>query len=229
MSYFNIINLIEARRKSLEDENYWSAISVALSLPSICSRIEFADEGDRYKNYKWIDKTGHGKVKKYTSWKDKKCYTDFCGKFIHDGWIKAVLGNSFPEVLYSFRCDFVHDGIVNMIDNDPVGDDDNPDDSDKVSKEIYLLLGGEYLEYTEYRIIDIGVLCQKIFDSIYCWCFRKNPSEFKYTRVFDIKNDDEDRKLYKKLLEGKISDCSSDLNEFYSEIEDKKKERENNN
>lgn len=46
--------------------------------------------------------------------------------------------------------------------------------------------------------------------------------------MFDIKNNDEDRKLYKKLFEGKTSDCSSDLNEFYSEIENKKKKRENN-
>lgn len=27
MSYFNIMNLIEAGRKSLEDENYWSFMS----------------------------------------------------------------------------------------------------------------------------------------------------------------------------------------------------------
>ena len=79
MSYFNIMNLIEAGRKSLEEENYWSAISVALSLPSVCSWIEFADEEDRYKNYKWIDKTGHGKLKNIQVGKIKNVILIFVG------------------------------------------------------------------------------------------------------------------------------------------------------
>lgn len=215
MNYFNIMNLIDAGRKSLEEENYWSAISVALSLPGICSRIEFANK-EGYRNFKWVDKKDHDKGKVYTSWKDRKCYIDFCREAIRDKWVEAVLGNNFPEVLYSFRCDFVHDGIANILDNDPVDDDSD--------KEIFLMLGGQSLEYSEYRIIDIGLLCKKILDSISFWYAIKNPSEIKHTLVLDIKNNDDDRKMYKKLSEGMDDDCS----ELYAEIERRRKERKNN-
>ena len=34
MSYFNIYDFITSGEKSLKDENYWSALSVALFLPA---------------------------------------------------------------------------------------------------------------------------------------------------------------------------------------------------
>lgn len=55
MSYFSIKNFIEAGEKAIEDKNYWGALSIALALPSMCSRIEFDkpenNESDR-KKYK---------------------------------------------------------------------------------------------------------------------------------------------------------------------------------
>ena len=47
MSYFSIEDFIESGEKSLKDKNYWSALSVALALPSICSRVMY--QGDKYK------------------------------------------------------------------------------------------------------------------------------------------------------------------------------------
>lgn len=43
MSYFNLYDFIDSGEKSLKDENYWSALSVALMLPSMCSRLEYAN------------------------------------------------------------------------------------------------------------------------------------------------------------------------------------------
>lgn len=37
MSFFSIKDFITSGRKSLDDKNYWSALSVALMLPSMCS------------------------------------------------------------------------------------------------------------------------------------------------------------------------------------------------
>lgn len=45
MSYLNISSFIEAGKKSLEENNYWSALSIALMLPSMCSRLEY--EGNK--------------------------------------------------------------------------------------------------------------------------------------------------------------------------------------
>lgn len=47
MSYFSIEDFIESGEKSLKDKNYWSALPVALALPSMCSRVMYQD--DKYK------------------------------------------------------------------------------------------------------------------------------------------------------------------------------------
>lgn len=41
MSYLRIEDLLIDGQKTLESGQYWSALSLALSLPGICSRIEF--------------------------------------------------------------------------------------------------------------------------------------------------------------------------------------------
>ena len=41
MSLLTISNFIDAGMRSLEDKNYWSALSIALMLPSIWSRISY--------------------------------------------------------------------------------------------------------------------------------------------------------------------------------------------
>lgn len=49
MSYISIRDFIQDGRKSLEAKNYWSALSVALMLPSMCSRLAYANNPD----YHW--------------------------------------------------------------------------------------------------------------------------------------------------------------------------------
>ena len=43
MSFFSIKDFIDSGKKSLRDKNYWAALSVALMLPSMCSRLTYAD------------------------------------------------------------------------------------------------------------------------------------------------------------------------------------------
>lgn len=64
MSYLSIADFLKAGQKSIDDENYWSALSVSLMLPSICSRLTYAGNED-YLN-------PNGKPKDY------KSYTDWC-------------------------------------------------------------------------------------------------------------------------------------------------------
>ena len=113
MSYFSIKDFIKSGRKSLENKNYWSALSVALMLPSMCARIEFANAKDAYMNYKWKNKEDHSKGKEYTNWKDKECYVDFCkrvtkstpisqgDKTQNDPWLVRCLGDAaFFEIFF---------------------------------------------------------------------------------------------------------------------------------
>lgn len=57
MSYISICDFIQDGRKSLEAKNYWSALSVALMLPSMCSRLAYANNPDyRWEKGKFRDK-----------------------------------------------------------------------------------------------------------------------------------------------------------------------------
>ena len=49
MSFFSITDFITSGRKSLKDKNYWSALSVALMLPSMCSRLAYKNRQEYLK------------------------------------------------------------------------------------------------------------------------------------------------------------------------------------
>ena len=198
MSYFSVKDFINSGQKALNDKNYWCALSVALALPSMCSRVAFANEKDEYMNSKWNDKNDHSKGKIYTTWRDKKCYIDFCNKImtttdifsnkrVADSWLITELGISFAKVLYQLRCDIIHAGIANIYDD---------------NKGLYLALGDlPSTNFSEYRIINIKDLCEIIFEHIDIWCKNNSINNFKYTYVFDTENNNDDRILYNRLRE----------------------------
>lgn len=219
MSYLSIKDFIKSGRKSLEDKNYWSALSVALMLPSMCARIEFDNAKDTYMNYKWKDKEDHSKGKEYTNWKDKECYIDFCKKVTksmpifpgdqsqYDPWLVQCLGDNFAEVLYQLRCDIVHAGIPNIYDDD---------------KGIYLMLS-DYHDATrlsKYRIISIKGLCNTIFNHVDTWCMNNSADNLTYTYVFNIDERD-DSLLYQRL-------CDKERMDFLEEEFNKDNERRKN-
>lgn len=199
MSYFSIPDFVKSGRKSLEDKNYWSALSVALLLPSMCSRIAFSNNEAKYKNFKWIDKSDPDKGKKYTDWKDKECYIDFCKQIMqvnqgeYDGWIICTLGEKFAEILYQLRCDLIHAGTAKIYDDE---------------KGIYFVLGemSTNREFKECRTIGIVDLCNTIFEYIDIWCKSTNAYNFKYTYVFDLENNNDDNILYNRLKERERAD-----------------------
>lgn len=204
MSYLNIMSFIDSGKKSLNDKNYWSALSVALILPSMCSRIAFSNEKDKYMKFKWNDKSDHSKGKTYTDWKDKECYVDFCKEVMrvnqsegnpkgkYNLWLTSVLGSEFAEVLYQLRCDIVHAGIANVYND---------------NKQIVLMLGDERnTELTKYQTINIKDLCSAIFEHVSTWCSNNSVENFKYTYVFDTENSDNDRVLYRRLCDDDRAD-----------------------
>lgn len=192
MSFFSIKDFITSGRKSLDDKNYWSALSVAIMLPSMCSRLAYADNPDEYKNSKWNDKNDHSKGKIYTNWEDKKCYIDWCNENIESIFLKKCLGEKYAEVLYELRCDIVHAGCANVYAD---------------NKGLYLSLGNRATntDFTKYRIVDISVLCDNIFDCAERWSTHFGASGFKYTRVFDSRNND-DNLLYQRLCDEERTD-----------------------
>lgn len=140
MSYISIRNFIQDGRKSLEAKNYWSALSVALMLPSMCSRLAYANNPD----YRW----------KNGKFRDNKCYVDWCSENIDkDGWIISFLGENYAEVLYDIRCGIVHAGYAQVYP------DHYPD-----GLGFYFSIGNELsTELTKYRIVNVSTLCEQLF------------------------------------------------------------------
>jgi len=221
MSYFSIEDFIESGEKSLKNKNYWSALSVALALPSMCSRVMYQD--DKYKGIDRNDNNGYwyetnsGEIR----WHDKKCYVDFCKEVMrvnqsslnpeeqYSRWIIALFGLKFAEVLYQLRCDIIHAGVANIYDDD---------------KGIYLMLGETQTttELTKYRIVSIKSLCEALFSHIKRWCSSNSISNFKYTYVFDNEHNSDDRLLYNRL-------CDNDRADYLLEQFEKENNKRNNN
>lgn len=201
ISYLTVLSFVEAGEKSLKDKNYWSALSVALSLPSICSRLQY--QSDEYKGNDKQSGYWHLRNNGTKDWHDRKCYEDFCKlimcvnyvdkteyvvKDIPDAYIKSVLGNNFAEILYELRCDILHAGVINICSD---------------NKDIYLSLDelSPAYELSKYRIIPIADLCMTIFDHIKTWLSNYGLYNLKLTRVFDTENNRNDRLLLNKLCD----------------------------
>lgn len=191
MSYFSIKDFIKAGEKSLEDKNYWSALSIALALPSICSRIEY-DKPNNAGIYYEDNNDGEKK------WKDRKCYIDFCNQIMRgnvscqylkgkpDRYLTMMLGDNFPETLYQLRCGFVHEGDIELCAN---------------GKKVYFSLGdlGANTNFEDKITIRIKDLCEEVFCYIKNWCYGYSYTCFKNAYVFDLDNNESDRKKYKEL------------------------------
>lgn len=177
MSYFSIKDFIEDGRKTLKEKHYWSALSVALILPSMCSRIEFKDK-EEYKN--------NGR------WRDRKCYEDFCKVlFENDLYIKETLGDEYYKILYSLRCDIAHAGVANVYNGE---------------KRIFFTNNSIGVCLSQCWIIPIEEVCESVFDECETWLKNNGIRECKETRYFDTEHENDDRLLLERLCENDRKD-----------------------
>lgn len=184
MSYITIADFIKSGKQSLAAKNYWSALSVALMLPSMCSRLAYSN-GSESKCHKTNG-----------NFKDKKCYIDWCSDNIDkDSWIISCLGEKYAEVLYDIRCDIVHAGCAHIYPkNYPDG------------LGFYFSINDDGIstEMTKNRIVSVSTLCEQIFFNVENWCCKfeleSDASGFTRTQVFDREVKD-DRLLYQRLCD----------------------------
>lgn len=192
MIHFGIDDFIKAGKKSLSDENYWSALCVALTLISMCSRIMF--RGKRYNGTYWYQNE-NGII----CWRDKKCYIDCCKKIMevnksssesveYDGLLINLLGNDFADVLYQLRCDVIHAGIPRIF-------------ADGV--EIYISLSDTFPSTVSLKgkIIKLIDLCEIIFDNVETWINVSNTNKSQLVYVLDADNNKEDIDFFNKLCD----------------------------
>lgn len=101
-----LLNIIDEVNKALDNNLYLAALSLALTIPDICGKAEFSQDGvsDRYK--KWFDEhIGQYEEAPY-----------------EEGEIKCP--HLSGEVIYSLRNSVLHQGTPN-IDKDKIHNEDN--------------------------------------------------------------------------------------------------------
>lgn len=180
MSYLLISELVKSGRSSLDSQNYWGALALALMLPSVCSRLEFEKNSEYFSICK---KDGRRK------WYDKKTYVKWCSEYLFkSGYLRQVFGVDGPEILYTLRCDIVHAGHADVYYN---------------GMRIYLSIGDRNTRSTMFDdrlIIGVATLCDCIFNEVEIWCRNFGADHFNYTFVFDV-CDHGDNLLYNLLCD----------------------------
>lgn len=190
MSFLSLTEMIKDGQKALSDKNYWCALSMALMLPSMCSRLAF-DQNEKY----YTEKNG------YRHWRDKLAYCDWSREHLfRPGYLRAVLGLEGPEILYMLRCDMVHAGCADVYYN---------------GRRIYLSINDfGATEFTDRLILDVRALCEQIFVLVEEWCRKFGADSFHYTFVFDT-NCPDDRLLYQRLCdEARLERVQQEFDEY---------------
>lgn len=98
-----IQRLIWDIEKSLDNDCFFSALSLALTLPDICGKAKYPDE--------------ESSKKRYINW-----YDEYVGKYEQCPGQEGIVPYLSGEVVYSLRCSFLHQGNPN-IEKDKIKDE----------------------------------------------------------------------------------------------------------
>ena len=208
MSFLQISDLLADGKKALDNGNYWSALSLALMLPSVCSRVEFAESKYEGKKKSVFDDSSpfyYVTVNGVQKWADRKAYLHWCKQYVFasNAYLRMIFGNDGPDILYMLRCDLFHAGDADLYYN---------------KRRIYLAIGREDRGATSLDsrlIVHIVSLCNQLFEAVDLWLRNSQADSRKTTYVFDSANHD-DRLLYNSLCE---EDRLSYLREQFSAFE----------
>ena len=167
-----VLKLIEDMNKALDNNCYLAALAIALMLPDICAKAEFPEEKNR---------------KRYITW-----YDEYIGKCLKDPDSDKTPYLS-GEVIYSLRCNFLHQGTPN-IEKDGINEECCKIDKFTLIRQQKNDVGlyfdmisttesrlRDILPETPYRTYDVNIrgLCQKVN-----WCvssyYKKNKEKFDF-------------------------------------------------
>lgn len=182
---FSIKDFVSSGKQSLALRNYWSAFTVALALPSMCSRIAF--KGEEYKG-KRKDKNKYWEEEQAgRKWHDKKCYIDFCNKHLFQYDIDLKNCTGFAETLYDLRCGIVHEAacdkeVTFIIDGTAYTRKIIFTTGEPLSFQLFQL----ELNKSEYTILNISTLCNRLFSCVEKWCKDENGGAYKLKGTFYI-------------------------------------------
>lgn len=187
MSFIDIKSLVDDGRKSLENNQYWSALAIALMLPSVCSDFVYCECGVPYIKEGDPDKDKDRPIKQGEKTAIENRYIGWCLQYMktvklpedkedNDGWLVEMLGDNFGEVIYILRCDYLH--AANILAREHYVLDGGTECKDKharsnakkLDRKVFLTIN-DSVSYTldNCVILNVEDLCNTIFDYVDIW------------------------------------------------------------
>ena len=214
MSEVSIKTIIEAGRKSLADMNYWSALIVALTLPSMCSRIEYSDKKYQGKNkndknglwykddggvIKWHDKFAY--IKWVEEWVSMGSRSTIGGKLVKNEYEKdrclvSILGENYAKILYNMRCNILHEFETDIEHGSGLP--------------IFFSIGITNTTLSDEYIVEIKPICETIFYYAENWIDICHHHDLPRRQYYDV-NSRDDRLLYQRLCDKDRADHQMEL------------------
>lgn len=209
MAELSIKTIIEAGKKSLEDKNYWSALIVALTLPSMCSRVEYGDE--KYKGNNRNDENGiwYEDNRGVIRWHDKRAYVKWCNEWVSlgsrttfggklvkneyykDGFLVSILGENYAEKFYEMRCNLLHQCETDI--------------EHGLGLPIFFSIGIGNTHLSKECIVQIETICDVIFRYAESWIQVCHYHDLPKRQYYDG-NINDDMLLYSRLCEDDRAD-----------------------
>lgn len=194
-------------RCSLKNKCYFSALSLALTLPDICGMAEFPDKSVTERYIEWYDK--------------------YLGEYMAQG--RDDLGGDNPwlsgEVIYNLRNTYLHQGSPG-IESDRIREEVNRldkftillGDGTKLQEATFCMEGGtQETGKITFRniIVDVTYLCSSICDCA-LWYYKNNQEKFKFN--FNVITQEKWKNPSKEAEEG----------DFFAKILNQKFKKEGN-
>ncbi len=166
-------------RKALENDLFMVALTTALTLPDVCGKVAFPNEGNNKRRYiSWFDTEITSK--KYANQDDESC----------------DMPRLNGSIVYSLRCSLLHEGNPNIDNREIAKNGTKPIDHFILTKEhngelvVCLNVGKVSADGTRTYSVSIRGLCYNICDAAEKY-YKANKDKFN----FDYELDDRDEKL----------------------------------
>lgn len=190
MRDITVLDFLRDGRASIEHKNYWAGLSVALLLPSICSRIEYQNKEQ--------NKDGIKYRRADRSWNDKVCYKSWCEEYLKNEQLKILIKrdknqeetvdfyDKIADILYALRCDVAHAGHIDI-----------PIKSEQKEISVSFAINMMTTKFSDRIVINIEEFCNIIFDHVDVWYVNQKKNDLYHAVIYDG-NNLKDRELYDK-------------------------------
>lgn len=164
-----VSQFIDSVKHSLDNNNYFAAIMVSLTLPDICSKIEYGNtEGNKKRYEKWI----------------RNYFLHMLNKEIKN------IDYLTPENIYQLRCSMLHEGSnkaktnLNTLNIDEIIPYKNDVDWDYIAISDTKILSTSEKKTTLF--LDVEFFCKQILNSVENWLEERDDIDQVNLELFSI-------------------------------------------